>query len=206
MRKINNLFVTPVLEAILPEVDNNELITNIHTVFDKSNVNRVLSHLWYQNIETKSKSNYGYSSFNDPNGNLIHNPNFNKFFNQLENLITDFFKQLGFTGSWEYLNSWAAVYPTGAYVARHNHGDVHWSGCYYVKVPDSSSEIVFDDPKEYSLTNEPEGFTNRGMKMASFSPCDGKLLLWPGFVKHSTLPNQSSEDRIIISFNINCHE
>ena len=126
------------------------------------------------------------------------------FYQRIGVLIRDFFNQLGYTGPWKYVNSWAAIYPNGAFVPRHNHGDVHWSGVYYVNASNNCGDILFDDPKEYSLTNEPEGFMHRGAGGQRFRPESGKLLLWPGYVKHFSLPNNTNIQRTIISFNINC--
>lgn len=196
----------PVLEAILSDIDLDRLKTDVTELFDTFEDKRILSHLWNENATSIYKSNYGYSSFNAEHGNLINVEKFNWFYEQLGSIVDEFFAQLGYRGTWEYANSWAAVYPKGSYIARHNHGNVHWSGVFYVNVPDLQSKIVFDDPKEYSLTNEPEGFTHRGAVMAAFDPVPGKLLMWPGYVKHYSIPNMADEDRIIISFNINCHE
>lgn len=204
MRKILNLFSVPFLEAELPEIDNSYLSSEIYHLFDEMQDKRVLSEYWNDNITTPLNDPSGYSSFNDPAKDLLKNPKFANFYDTIGNVITEFFQHLGFNGDWEYVNSWTAVYPKGAYIARHDHGTAHWSGVYYVACPDANSNVCFDDPKEYSLTNEPQGFKFRGSMGHMFNPVPGKLLVWPSYAKHYSLPNHSEENRIIISFNIHC--
>jgi uncharacterized protein (TIGR02466 family) len=204
MRKILNLFSIPVLEARIPEIDNDYIVQEINNVFDSMPVKRVLSEHWNENLELPDEPKSGYSTFNDLSKDLLQNPNFNSFFSSIDTVIDQFFAQLGFDGLWQYENSWASIYPRGAYVARHNHGTAHWSGVYYVEVPDEDAKICFDDPKEYSLSHEPHGFKFRGRMQHTFVPTPGTLLLWPGYVNHSSLPNNSDLNRTIISFNINC--
>jgi uncharacterized protein (TIGR02466 family) len=157
-------------------------------------------------ILTDNPAETGYSSFN--NGDLTKDPTFNFFYEAIRPLITDFFNQLeagpDFSKEWGFENSWAAVYPTGAYVPHHNHGNVHWSGVYYVQTPPHCGNLVFFDPKEYALSNEPTDTKWRGNRRSEVEVTAGKLFVWPGYLKHESMPNQADTDRIIISFNINC--
>jgi uncharacterized protein (TIGR02466 family) len=204
MRKILNLFSVPVLEAHISEIDNIDLAQKINNVFASMPVKRTLSEKWRENLETPGENPKGYSTFNDENKDLLKNPDFNEFFKTIDNVIDEFFIRLDYDGLWQYENSWASIYPRGAYVDRHNHGTAHWSGVYYVEGPDDEARILFDDPKEYSLNHEPHGVKFRGRMQCSFQPIPGQLLLWPGYVNHSSVPNNSTANRTIISFNINC--
>ena len=205
MKQILKLFPTVMMETILPEINNQNLVEDIEKMFEGLTVHRLLSHQWNYNVENSAASELGYSSFNDPNGDLIKNPIFKEFFDHIAITIDDFFHQLEYTGKWNYVNSWASIYPKNSWVPGHSHGDAHWAGVYYVKVPlDSNSPIIFHDPKEYALSAEPTGFKYRGDNGEIIASCEGKLLLWPGYLKHYTMPNMSDESRIIISFNIKC--
>jgi uncharacterized protein (TIGR02466 family) len=204
MRKILNLFSVPVLEAHLLEIDNNYIVQELDSVFDSMPTKRILSNEWRNNLETSGKNSKGYSTFNDPSKDLLENPKFDNFFNVITNICNEFFHQLDSSAGWKYENSWASIYPKGAYVDRHNHGTAHWSGVYYVEAPDEDAVIQFDDPKEYCLNHEPHGCTFRGRMQHIFYPTPGKLLLWPGYLYHSSVPNNSDFNRTIISFNINC--
>lgn len=208
MKKIVNAFTVPMMEADISDSDNlnSTLVSNIYELFDTMDDKRLLSHEWNNMILTDTAGSTGYSSFN--HGNLAEDPKFKFFYDAVTPLITDFFQQLefgpDFPKDWKFENSWAAVYPKSAYVPHHSHGDVHWSGVYYVKTPEKCGNLIFFDPKEYALSNEPSDTKWRGNRRSEILVEAGKLIVWPGYLKHESMPNQSDEDRIIISFNINC--
>lgn len=209
MKKIVNAFTVPMMEATLPEAShlNPELVQNIDDLFSNMDDKRLLSHEWNNMILTDTPGSTGYSSFN--HSNLVKDPRFNKFYEAITPLITDFFQQLefgpDFPQNWRFENSWAAVYPKGAYVPHHSHGNVHWSGVYYVQTPEKCGNLIFFDPKEYALNNEPNDTKWRGNRRSEILVEAGKLVIWPGYLKHESMPNQSDTNRIIISFNINCY-
>jgi uncharacterized protein (TIGR02466 family) len=205
MRKITNLFPVTLLDAELDnyELVNQELKPKLLTLFDSVQEKRILSHSWKDFVLTEAKESLGYSSFNDHD--LSKDPTFNFFFDEISNLITEFFAKLGYDGDWQFENSWSNVYPKGAFVPLHDHRGMHWSGVYYVQADTDCGDIIFVDPKEYALSNEPENTMYRGNNDFRIEPLPGKLILFPGYLKHETMPNKSNNDRIIISFNINCH-
>lgn len=202
MKKIVNLFPVVTLEAVIDdyEIINEQLIKAIEKLFDNDNLKRVLSHKWSNYVVQKDKDPHGYTSYNG--SNLIDHPDFKFFYNHISSLITDFFAQLGYDQEWSFHNSWASVYPTNAFVPSHDHKPFHWSGAYYVKAPANCGDIRFTDPKEYALQNEPANTQYRGTFQHAVTPIPGKLLVFPSYLKHETMPNESDEDRIIISFNI----
>lgn len=202
MKKIIPLFPVITLESIVEDhLDINEkLIREIETIFDSDNPKRVLSHKWNNRLITQEKHKLGYTNFN--NESLIDNSKFDFFFDSISIVINGFFEQLNYLGNWHFVNAWASVYPPGAYVPLHDHKPMHWSGVYYVKALPECGNILFTDPKEYALQVEPPSTMYRGNQMHAVSPVSGNLLLFPGYLKHETLPNDTNEDRIIISFNI----
>jgi uncharacterized protein (TIGR02466 family) len=206
MKKIVTAFAVPVLESKLYDVEqmNDNLNLLINDLFLNMDDKRLLSHEWNNKVLTDNPAATGYSSFD--NNSLTNNDKFIDFFQTISPIITDFFSQLEFSQSWNFENSWANVYPQGAFVPAHNHGTSHWSGVYYVKANNNCGDLIFTDPKEYALNNEPENIKWRGRIDMRVHVEAGTLLLFPGYLKHQTMPNQSGADRIVISFNINCHE
>lgn len=204
MKKIINAFSVPILEAIIHEAGdlNQSLNFKIQKLFDTIDDKRLLGHYWHNNILTDVSSDTGYSSFN--HGSLTDDENFNDFFATISPIITDFFSQLNFNQTWNFTNAWANVYPYGSFVPHHNHGTAHWSGSYYVNAAENCGDLILLDPKEYTLSNEPLGTKWRGNISCPISVVPGKLVIFPGYLKHETKPNLSSEDRTIISFNIIC--
>tara|TARA_R110000868_G_scaffold400131_2_gene674320 strand:- start:649 stop:1275 length:627 start_codon:yes stop_codon:yes gene_type:complete len=205
MKLIRPLFPVPTLEAIIDDYEtvNNKLITEIDVIFNSDSKKRVLSHKWTIPTFTDEKDSLGYTNF-DPTAptSLTTDPNFKFFFDHLAPLISEFFSQLDYYGPWQYVNGWASVYPKGAWVPLHNHSPLHWSAAYYVKTHNDCGDILFTDPKEYALANEPKNTKWRGDVGHAVTPTDGMLLIFPSYLKHETLPNEVDKDRIIISFNI----
>lgn len=204
MKKIINAFSVPILEARLDDIDNNTLINSINVLFANMPDKRLLSHEWNNRVLTDKSAVTGYSSFD--HGSLNTDLNFSNFFQQISPTITDFFLQLGFNKTWEFVNSWANVYPPESFVPAHNHGTVHWSGVYYAKARDACGDLILTDPKEYALSNEPEHTKWRGHIDMRIHVEPSTLILFPGYLKHQTMPNLSNHNRKVISFNINCHE
>ena len=203
LRKIVNAFSVPVLEAEFDNISalSEKLKENIYQLFDNMDDKRLLSYEWDNRILTDSeKPRTGYSSFD--HSNLKDDPNFTEFFQLVSPLITEFLEQLGYLGNWEFENSWANVYPKGAWVPHHNHGTSHWSGVFYVQAPANCGNLLLIDPKEYALSNEPDNTKWRGNHKMIVPVTTGKLAMFPGYLKHESKPNESVDDRIIISFNI----
>lgn len=203
LKKIVNAFSVPILEAEFKNVDDltKTLKTNIYQLFENMDDKRLLSYEWDSRILTDNKNPAtGYSSFD--HSNLKDDINFADFFTLISPLISDFFEQLGYLGNWEFENSWANVYPKGAWVPHHNHGTSHWSGVFYVQARENCGDLLLIDPKEYALSNEPDNTKWRGNHKMVVYVATGKLALFPGYLKHESRPNESTEDRIIISFNI----
>lgn len=206
MRKITNIFPVSLLDADIDNFQllNAELIPKISNLFDSIKEKRVLSHSWKDFVLTETKESLGYSSFNDHD--LSKDTNFEFFFIEISELITEFFSRLGYTQRWSFENAWCNIYPENAFVPLHDHRGIHWSGVYYVQAEKNCGDIIFTDPKEYALSFEPENTMYRGNNDFRIEPTPGKILLFPGYLKHETKPNLSNSDRIIISFNINCHD
>ena len=193
------------LEAIIDNEQeiNAKLRYEIKKLFDDENTQkRALSHQWEDFVVSSDNHLEGYSNFT-LESNLIKNDKFLFFYNHIRPLISEFFEQLDYRDDWHFVNSWAAVYPKGAWVPLHDHKIMEWSGVYYVSAPEGCGDITFTDPKEYALAAEPPNTRWRGNYKQKFNPKNGKIILFPSYVKHETVPNQSEEDRVIISFNIN---
>ena len=204
MKKIINAFSVPILESRLDNVRNDILVNLINGLFASMPDKRLLSHEWNSRVLTDNPAATGYSSFD--HGSLTSDSNFFSFFQQISPAVTDFFLQLGFNKSWNFANSWANVYPQDSFVPAHNHGTAHWSGVYYAKAYDNCGDLILTDPKEYALSNEPEHTKWRGRNDMRMHVESGTLIIFPGYLKHQTMPNLSNHNRKVISFNIQCYE
>lgn len=99
---------------------------------------------------------------------------------------------------------WVNVNSRGAYNAPHDHGSFHWSGCYYVAVPDTQNErsgsIEFLDPRGGLSMGSDAPSPIFGGKVR-FQPKPGLMLIFPSYLYHWVYPNEEEADRISVAFN-----
>ncbi len=99
---------------------------------------------------------------------------------------------------------WANVNPPGAYHPMHHHPNNYLSGVYYVRAGSNASEIIFQDPRPQAsmIMPPPKQFTPLTVNASSFEAREGRLLLFPAWLKHTVPANSTQQDRISISFNL----
>ncbi len=100
------------------------------------------------------------------------------------------------------INMWSTIYPKGCFIPEHVHSNSTLSAVFYVKAPENCGEIVFHDPSWVAKTMHwntafPSPETKYTQKVE-----DGLMIIFPSWLPHRSYANQSEEDRIIISFNI----
>jgi len=102
---------------------------------------------------------------------------------------------------------WINVNGKGAFNMEHNHPDCDLAAVIWVQAPENSGKLVFKNP---------HGFTHHKMSMYTdevqarnyqytaynFRPTEGSMLLFPSYLNHAVLFNESDYDRISISFNM----
>eukprot|EP00732_Lithocolla_globosa_P005329 Lithocolla_globosa_v1_NODE_5453_length_1237_cov_5.626058.p1 type:complete len:258 gc:universal NODE_5453_length_1237_cov_5.626058:971-198(-) len=124
-----------------------------------------------------------------------------KEFKQLESFLQDsvdtFLKSIGLeneiTERSREFHPWATVHERGSSHLGHTHRDCLISGVYYVKMPDFSGNILFDDPR-----GPLPPFDNK----LTISPLLGDLVLFPSWLTHQVSPTHGTDPRISIAFNI----
>ena len=99
---------------------------------------------------------------------------------------------------------WANVNPKHSFNVLHNHPNSILSGVYYVTVPENSGDLYFHDPKRgYRMLVPPvSSETPWSVGKAAYTPCEGKLVIFPSWLWHGVEPNLSDETRVSISFNV----
>jgi uncharacterized protein (TIGR02466 family) len=106
------------------------------------------------------------------------------------------------------LNMWTTIYPRGAFVPEHVHSNALLSGVFYAHAPEGCGNLVFKDPAYVAKTmflrtvgEFPSVGTRHVIEVKT-----GTMVIFPAWLPHQTEPNESKEDRIIISFNLNMVE
>jgi uncharacterized protein (TIGR02466 family) len=93
---------------------------------------------------------------------------------------------------------WVNINPPGSYQSRHTHSEFPVAGTYYLKVPENSGNLIFYHPSPHveSLQRLKPFYPFTHIHV----PCDGDLLMWPGYMSHEVSYNYSNENRITVSF------
>lgn len=112
--------------------------------------------------------------------------------------LDSYLNQLNYKGSREYrIESWVSLFNTDDYGHIHDHGNADISGVYYFQTNTQDGDIVF-----YNPTVQVDMSTCFKSNNWKHSPTVGKLLLFPGYLKHGIERNQTTSTRISISFNL----
>lgn len=96
--------------------------------------------------------------------------------------------------NYEISNSWFEKASTGEYHAIHNHGQLGYSAVCYIKY----NKKVHTPTQFVSPINDING---GGLRYYSPDIDEGKIIIFPSMLLHFTAPNDSKEERIIVSFN-----
>lgn len=108
----------------------------------------------------------------------------------------------GFGVSIKDLYWWVNINGNGGYNRPHNHPKTELSAVFYAKTPENCGELTLarTDSSTYGyLYNKIEN----GREIL-ITPRKGELHVFPGHLWHWVEPNLSGEDRISITFNVEC--
>lgn len=101
----------------------------------------------------------------------------------------------------QIVNSWfnKSVAGSGMHQNYHKHTMSFFSGIYYLT---DGAPTVFEDPVYQRVNAQIEVLREHYVPWQTFSAEKGKLIIFPSWVYHQTLPHLEDLDRWIISFNV----
>ena len=99
---------------------------------------------------------------------------------------------------------WAIINKTGDFNVIHTHPNCYLSAAYYVKAPEKCGRFQIENPNIAKKNYYPEIKTKNelNLEVAGIDIEEGDLLIFPGYLPHKVRANESNEDRIVISFNV----
>jgi len=103
---------------------------------------------------------------------------------------------------------WVNINKKGDSNKRHFHyaTNLFLSGVYYVKVPENSGRIRFYDPRGPFVRDAPDTVHFFGKNEYNFVvPQEGMVLFFPTWLEHDVEENETDEDRVSVSFNIEAY-
>jgi uncharacterized protein (TIGR02466 family) len=120
--------------------------------------------------------------------------------------MRDFGKEIGIKDNMEIhlSNFWLNLNSNGDSNRLHTHPHSFFSACYYVQAPENCGKIEFENPsnminfwwQSFTDTNTYTTFSN-----VSVDPAQGKLIIFPSWLKHHVYNNNSNKLRISLAFN-----
>ena len=130
-----------------------------------------------------------------------------KFLMKIQPYIADVFKSYGWVFNPQKVKCsgmWAIINKKGNFNTEHIHPNSNLSGAYYVSAPKNCGKFKVVNPHSISRDKFPprENPNELNRLVAEHEIEEGDLLIFPSYLPHSVLPNQSDDDRIVISFNI----
>ena len=130
--------------------------------------------------------------------NVIEQYNLNHLKNHINEHLNFYLDEIRYTRNIKYrMESWIAVFNPDDYGHQHDHGSADISGVYYYKSNGADGDIIF-----YNPTVQADVSTTLRGKTWRHQPQAGKMLMFPGYLRHEVQRNQTSETRISLSWNI----
>jgi len=187
---MNDLFSVPVAECQL-DIDVKEMS------------NECLN--YSLNNPTVFKSNAG--GYQSGDISKINSSVFTNFFKQLKEEVNRYQNHIKCPKiNMDSFYCWININDKKNHNVPHTHPKSIISGAFYVKVPENSGRIQFQNPAVRVMESYWEHYCDEYTKynsvIWSIQPEEKKLLLFPSWLVHSVEPNYSNEKRISISFNL----
>ena len=99
---------------------------------------------------------------------------------------------------------WAIINKDGDFNVLHTHPNCYLSAAYYVKAQEKCGRFQIENPNIAKRHFYPQiiGKNELNIEVAGIDIDEGDLLIFPGYLPHKVKKNESSQDRIVISFNV----
>ena len=189
------LFPEPIFKYKLNDYQNfnQELGKYIYDLYEKDN----------KGIQRSNRGGWHSENFKLSEPNSIQQ----KFAQEVQKYILNAFQNMG----WSIKNKnirlkemWAIINKKSNFNVIHTHANCYLSAAYYVKAPKNCGKFFVEHPNIAKRYSHPE-ISNRNElngEVAEIDISEGDLLLFPGYLPHKVGKNESDNDRIVISFNV----
>lgn len=173
------LFPTELFVFRNRKIDNNALIVHLEKYADQVKHSSTISYI--RNLHDKEETK--------------------ELFNWFESCLEEIrVKQKYDCDKFEITSSWfnRALPQAGMSQNYHRHSLSFFSAVYYLT---SGSPTVFEDPVIHRTQAQLEVLRHDYMPYEYIQPEPGKLVIFPSWLFHSSIPHVANHDRYIISFN-----
>jgi len=184
---IKNIYATPIYVKTL---ENYGGINN--------QIDEVITNINFKDKEEWGRPNKITTPFFDQDN--IQDYHLSLLANEIDKSIVDYTNQLNFNYNDYDRKSWILKLEKGDFAHSHNHSSSDLSGVYYYRTNSQDGSFFFESPNPYfEVSNCFKNLADRNF----FKPEPGKLIIFPGWLRHGIFKNDTDNERISISFNIN---
>jgi len=120
-----------------------------------------------------------------------------------------YWETLGFTELLEphILSSWIGIQSKGGKCISHNHNPHPIGGVFYLKATSEQGDLVLENPLDLLIGRHPLSSYNNTLPTRLkliVKATSGKLVLFPGWMKHYSQGNNTNEKRYAMALNYGC--
>lgn len=192
MATLENWFPVPLWFDVIEEIDNKKLAKQLK-ILSKKSEGRVLS-------------NYGGWQSNDFVLRDCAIPELKNLAEIVQTRINDCCKLINIKKNMQaqLSNFWININSKGNGNNLHNHPSCTLAAVYYVQTPEKCGKVQFEHPSNM-INFWMQSYTDNDMytthSCVDVQPEEGKLIVFPSWLKHAVQANESDTDRISIAFN-----
>jgi uncharacterized protein (TIGR02466 family) len=138
---------------------------------------------------------------------LQYDPRFSDVVEFITDSCKEYWKNCGFNSKYIPIikEMWFNIYNMDSHIDLHNHSPMVTTCSFYIKKQLNNSNLVFENPLSTLLKHQPYSIdkeTYHTLFENEINAETGDIVLFPGWLNHKTLPNKSTEQRIMIGANI----
>jgi len=181
-----------------------------YKVNDYKNLNKELIEYIYklyendaEGIERSNRGGWHSKNFRLTEENSIQK----KFAIKAQEYILDTFNQMGWKTEDQKIRireMWSIINKKNDFNVIHTHPNSYLSAAYYVKAPKNCGRFQVENPNIAKRHSFPDIKSKNELNhdVAGIEIDEGDLLIFPGYLPHKVGKNNSDEDRVVISFNV----
>ena len=138
----------------------------------------------------------------------ISNPALRKLHDWLEEQCKQYWNELTYNQLLHpyVLQMWGVWQTPGGFTASHNHAGIPIAASFYIDA-ENKGNFVLEDPSELVLSRAPynkiKGTPKRFHQEIEVK--NGRLVLFPGWMKHFSRSNTSDSERVLMAINYGCY-
>ena len=101
------------------------------------------------------------------------------------------------------LQLWANSIPPGGFTPAHNHNPVPVGGAFYLNAVPQMGNLYLENPMEMVIGKQPRDFQYKPyLYTETIEVKPGKLIMFPGWLRHHTRSNMTQDNRYVLGYNI----